>query len=438
MPADIVTASSIPSGRLAELLNGYDAALSSYLVSGFAEGFSTCCIGLPTGDTHCNLPSIEMAPEVVDAYIASERHAGRIAGPFYSNYSWIKKFSPIGLIPKKSPSTYRVIHHLSHPTGRSVNDFIPREFTAVQYGSVHDAVKLISAYPFPYLAKTDIANAFRIIPIQLADCPMLGFHWRGAAYVDISLPMGLASSSSIFQTFSDALIWIAQNKFSAGPMVSVLDDFLFVGANREDCLRALNVFRRMCEELHIPLRLDKTVDPCRSLTFLGVELDVVAQELRLPPAKVQRARAEVGSLLTRKKATLRAVQSCIGLLNFACVAVPLGRIFLRRMYDLCRGASRPHHRVTLTKAARLDLRAWQFLLSSFNGRSVLESRRWDREPGITLETDAAGSIGIGAVCGNAWLSGSWPDQLRDADICVKELIAVVIAISVWRIRYTDR
>ena len=93
---------------------------------------------------------------------------------------------------------------------------------------------------------------------------MLGFHWREAAYVDLSLPMGLASSSNIFQTFSDALIWIAQNKFSAGPMVSVLDDFLFVRANREDCLRALNGFRRMCEELHIPLRADKTVDPRRS------------------------------------------------------------------------------------------------------------------------------------------------------------------------------
>ena len=69
---------------------------------------------------------------------------------------------------------------------------------------------------------------------------------------------------------------------------------------------------------------------------------------------------------------------------------------------------------------------------------MLDSRRWDREPGITLETDAAGSVGIGAVCETKWLSGSWPDQFRDTDICVRELIAVVIAISVWRTRFIDR
>ena len=108
------------------------------------------------------------------------------------------------------------------------------------------------------------------------------------------------------------------------------------------------------------------------------------------------------------------------------------------MYDLCRGVLRPHHRVTLTKAARLDLRAWQVLLRSFHGRSMLDSQRWNREPGITLETDAAGDTGIGAICGSAWLSGHWPEQLRDADICVKELSAVVIAISVWCLNLSNR
>ena len=315
--------------------------------------------------------------------------------------------------------------------GNSVNDFIPRHFTSVQYGSVDDAVRLISALQLPYLARTDIASAFRIIPIRPADCPLLGFHWRGAAYVDLALPMGCSSSSKIFQTFSDSLIWIAQNKFSVGRMVSVLDDFLFIDANRDDCMRSLNAFQSMCTMLKVPLRSDKTVEPCRTLTFLGIEFDVAAKELRLPDEKLQRVRTEVGSLLTRKKAPLREVQSCIGLLNFACLVVPLRRVFLRRMYDLCRGTLRSHHRVTLTKASRLDLRAWQLLLSSFHGRSVLESRRWDREPGMVLETDAAGGAGIGAICGSAWLAGSWPDQLRDADICVKELIAVVVAVSVW-------
>lgn len=218
-----------------------------------------------------------------------------------------------------------------------------------------DAVRIISGLPDAYLAKTDIRNAFRLIPIRLDECKWLGFRWRGATYVGLALPMGCASSSQTFQLLSDALVWIAQDKFSAGPMVSVLDDFLFIGASREECQRALDGFRHMCDALCIPLRPDKTVEPCRSLQFLGVYLDVTKGEIRLPLDKVARARSEVNQLLTRRKAPLRQVQSCVGLLSFACLAVPLGRPFLRRMYDLCRGVSRPYHRVTINRAARLDL-----------------------------------------------------------------------------------
>ena len=331
-----------------------------------------------------------------------------------------------------------MIHHLSHPAGSSVNDYIPREYTSVQYGSVDDAVRLICQFPDPYLAKTDIRHAFRIIPIRPEEWPLLGFHWRGAAYVDLALPMGCASSSQTFQLFSDALVWISQNKFSVGPVVSVLDDFLFIGATKTECQQSLDGFRRMCDALCVPLRPDKTVEPCRSLQFLGVMLDIDRRELRLPLDKVQRARAEVARIMARRKAPLRQVQSCIGLLNFACLAVPLGRPFLRRMYDLCRGVSRPHHRVRITRTARLDLSAWKILLASFNGRSMLEECRWEREPGLLVETDAAGGVGIGAIVGSEWLIGPWPEQLRDADISVKELVAVVVAVSVWKAKFQDR
>ena len=314
-------------------------------------------------------------------------------------------------------------------------DYIPRSCTTVQYGSVHDAVRLLADYSQPFLAKTDIANAFRIIPIRPSESIFLGFRWQGAAYIDMALPMGCASSSQIFQLFSDALVWIAQNKFGAGPMVSVLDDFLFIGSSHSECQRSLDGFRRMCSALHVPLRPDKTVEPCRSLQFLGVELDLIRRELRLPAAKTERAKLEVNSLLHRRKVPLAQLQSCLGLLNFACIAVPLGRPFLRRLFDLTRGVRRPHHRVTMTKAARLDLTAWRIFLSAFNGRSLMDIQRWQREPGILLETDAAGGSGLCAICGSAWLFGSWPPSLSEADIAVKELVAVVVAVCVWTARF---
>ena len=428
----------VPPSLLSKLLTGYDPELASQLVSGFTDGFSTGCENLPAGHATQNLTSCQEAPQVIDRYIADELQAGRIAGPFHETDPGLLKVSPIGLIPKKTPGSFRVIHHLSFPAGSSVNDNIPQECTSVSYGSIDEALHDIVSTPDPYLAKTDIASAFRIIPIRPAECPLLGFRWRGAAYMDRAMPMGCASSSRTFQAFSVALVWIAQNKFGVGPMVAVLDDFLFVGDSLDSCKKSLDGFRRMCRALNVPLKEEKTVEPCKSLCFLGVILDVALQELRLPEEKVGRAAAAIAQLLPRRKAQLRTVQSCIGLLSFACIAVPLGRPFLRRLYDLCRGVRRPYHRVSISREARLDLRAWQLFLSRFNGRSIIDRRRWHQDPGILLETDASGAIGIGAVCAGAWLFGSWPAELKDAHICVKELAAVVVAIAVWRDRLAHR
>ena len=65
---------------------------------------------------------------------------GRISGPHdmvpFINF----KISPIGLQPKKIQGQFRVIHHLSHPLGQSVNDSIPKEFSSVKYASVAQVI----------------------------------------------------------------------------------------------------------------------------------------------------------------------------------------------------------------------------------------------------------------------------------------------------------
>ena len=202
----------VPPTILNSLLTGYDSDLRSYLVTGFTRGFSTGCTDLSARDAQCNLPSCHDAPIVIDQCIATEREAGRIAGPFARSYRDVTRISPIGLVPKKAPGAYRVIHHLSFPYGDSVNDSIPRAHTAVQYGSMDDALDIISDLEHQYLAKTDIVNAFRLIPIAEAEIPLLGFRWRDSVYADRALPMGCASSSQIFQSISDALMWMAQKK----------------------------------------------------------------------------------------------------------------------------------------------------------------------------------------------------------------------------------
>ena len=55
------------------------------------------------------------------------------------------KISPLGLVEKKTPGEYRLIHHLSYPRGSdsSVNANIPKEFSSVSYAGIDDAISLV-------------------------------------------------------------------------------------------------------------------------------------------------------------------------------------------------------------------------------------------------------------------------------------------------------
>jgi hypothetical protein len=63
--------------------------------------------------------------------------------------------SPLGLVPKKDPSNFCMIHHLSHPKGQPVNDCIPTELSSVQYTRIQDAILGIKQSPC-FMAKCDI------------------------------------------------------------------------------------------------------------------------------------------------------------------------------------------------------------------------------------------------------------------------------------------
>ena len=55
-----------------------------------------------------------------------------------------------------------------------MNDFIPDQFSSVQYASIGDAITLIKSLGRGcYMAKTDIKSAFRIIPIHPDDWAVL-------------------------------------------------------------------------------------------------------------------------------------------------------------------------------------------------------------------------------------------------------------------------
>ena len=88
------------------------------------------------------------------------------------------------------------------------------------------------------------------------------------------------------------------------------------------------------------------------MTFLGIELDAIAMEARLPLDNVLKIKNNLSEMRVRRKVTLRELQLLIGLLNFACCVVQPGRTFLRRLIDRTKGIQQPHFHIRLNKESR--------------------------------------------------------------------------------------
>ena len=86
--------------------------------------------------------------------------------------------------------------------------------------------------------------------------------------------------------------------------------------------------------------------------FLGIKLDSLVIEARLPPAKLQRARDAVAAMLTRDSTPYADLKSLAGFLSFAARVVLPGRAFLRRIFNALR---RKVARIYLSLSIKADL-----------------------------------------------------------------------------------
>ena len=347
----------INADRLRNFLVGYTPSTVEFLYAGFTNRFPLYFEGEFLSLKAENLLSARDHPDVVFSKIKKETEALRLAGPFESPPFTEFCVSPLGVVPKKVPGEFRMIHHLSFPSGSSVNDGILSANTSVQYATIADAMSLIKQCGKGcFLANTDIKDAFRIIPIQPSDYPLLGIKWNGLYYYDRCMPMGCSSSCKTFETFSSALEWLAKTKLQISSILHLLDDFLIVAPTAELCNKQLQLFLDVCLYLCVPMAPEKTVGPLPIPSFAGIELDTQLQLARLPKDKLDKCTDLISNLLRRKKVTLVELQSMTGLLNFVCSVIIPGRAFLRRLIDLTIGVKAAHHRIRLTSQEKEDLR----------------------------------------------------------------------------------
>ncbi|XP_054843457.1 uncharacterized protein LOC129335043 [Eublepharis macularius] len=405
-------------------------------LQGFEFGFRIPFRGNRVPFMSPNLKSVVGMEEVVRAKIAKECAEGRVLGPFPSPPVPCLRVSPLGVVPKKAAGEFRLIHHLSYPRGSSVNDAIPEHLCSVRYTSFDQAVKVVRRCGVgAEMAKCDIKSAFRLLPVHPDDFELLGFSFEGQFYMDRALPMGCSISCASFERFSSFLEWALKHRLRCFDACHYLDDYLFVGPEGSgQCARLLAGFIALAEELGVPLAHEKTEGPVTVLTFLGIELDTRQQASRLPMEKLRDLRARLASFQGKRKVSLLELQQLVGHLNFACRVVAPGRAFLRRLCEAMSKASKPNHRIRITRDMRADIQVWEDFLGSFNGVSF-----WREdvllEAELQVTSDASGSTGFGVYFRGHWCAEQWPaewaGQGLTRDLTFLEFFPILVAVCLW-------
>ena len=217
-----------------------------------------------------------------------------------------------------------------------------------------------------------------------------------------------------------------------------VDDFISVGRPRSmECAETLAIMKATCNDSGAPVEEEKCEGPATTLPFLGMELDTVKLEIRLPSDKLERLKLLTAEWKGRKAGIKRDFLSLIGILNHACKAVRQGRTFLRRLIDLSKTVRNPGHFIRLNAAARSDIMWWYEFACLWNGVSMLSNRR-RANPDVVITSDASGKWGCGAYSDADWFQLQWGPESDCLHITIKELIPIVIAASLWGRKWSKK
>ena len=277
------------------------------------------------------------------------------------------------------------------------------------------------------MAEMDIRQAHRNIPVHPHDWPLLGMHWQGDVFADATLPFGLRSAPLIFSVIADAAQWVMERK-SVQWVAHYVDNLITIGVpGSKDCASNVLLMHSLCEQLGLPVEPEKDEGPTTTLSFLGIELDSNAMEVRLPEQKLIRLHKLLISWRSHKACKKRGLLSPIGLLPHACKVVRSGRSFLRRLIDLSMVSKHLDHYLCLNVEARSDIEWWARYSQTWNGISMMHLPN-ESTPVAVLTSDASGRWGCGAYSGANWFMLQCVDVIVHYHITVKEMI---IACALW-------
>ena len=240
------------------------------------------------------------------------------------------------------------------------------------------------------LWKSDIADAYRLLPMnpywQLKQIITID----GRRYVDRNLAFGSSGSPAIFISFNSLVAWIAKYIIGLDYLSNYVDDSsgcnlsgdtLFYAPFDRDLPRSQTHLLQLWDVLCIPHKERKQVSGV-PLTIIGIDVDPNQMTLTLPePAKIHlleelsfwAAKPPKFSLGSFK---LKHWERMTGWFNWALNVFPLLRPALNNVYPKMGGKQRRDQRVHINNAIWDDLKWVIDHIKRSNGIQILKSMAW--------------------------------------------------------------
>ena len=311
----------------------------------------------------------------------------------------------LGAVPK-STGGIRQITDCSRPLGRSVNDHCESLLEDFSFKNVDYVVEFLEGNEF--MTVIDIKAAYRAVPIRAEHRKYQGFSWvyKGVKswFVENRLCFGLLLGPMYFNYLSTFVYDVLTAR--GLKIVNYLDNFLAVSSDLVACLKAQHELVTFIRFLGFHVAFDKIIQPSTCVTYLGIEIDSISMELRLPEGKLSRLMDLLTSTLSRNRISKKELESLGGLLSHCSHVVKGGRTFCKSVYMLYRVMIKSNKRfVDISSAVKDDLKWWLNLGKYFNGVSKIVKSTYEHP----MISDSS-LKGFGVFLGCDWCAGTWDDQ----------------------------
>jgi len=328
-------------------------------------------------------------------------------------------YSNMFIVPKKDGGQRPVIN-LKH-----LNKFVKSENFKME--GLHTVKALLKRSD--WMAKVDLKDAFFMVPIAPQFRHLLLFMWGEKTFQFNCLPFGLCTAPRVFTKVLKPSVEMLR---SLGiRLVIYMDDMLLMASSKQELMNHVQMSLFLLENLGFIINSKKSIlTPAQEIEFLGMTINSVTMDLKLPGEKIKKIRQEVHRLISLQQPSAQLLSQLLGKLNATTPALQMAPLFCRSLQICLKQALSANQQnyqavVQLSPQALEDLQWWNLHLSSWNGRSLIT-----QTSSMTITSDAS-LQGWGATCNGVRTRGPWSPSERSLHINCLELLAATLALQTY-------